>query len=93
MIKFLRFRKLKNNKNKKNNHKYEIILIKHGKFITRKFGKKIKGLKNIRTKDPTNIKILTRLGPESELLLKYTFLWGTLRCLQNLLKTKKVDHQ
>jgi hypothetical protein len=58
MIKFLRFRKLKN-KNK-NKNKYEIILINDGKFITRKFGKKIKGLKNIRTKDPTNIKILTR---------------------------------
>jgi hypothetical protein len=57
MIKFLRFRKLKN---KKNSNKYEIILVKHGKFITRKFGKKIKNLKNIKTKDPTNIKILTK---------------------------------
>jgi hypothetical protein len=55
MIKFLRFRKLRNQK-----HKYEITLIKHGKFITRKFGKKIKNLKNIRTKDPTSIKILTK---------------------------------
>ncbi len=58
MIKFIRFRKLKNKKNK-----YEITFIKHGKFVTRKIGKKIKkikNLKNIRVKDPTNIKILTR---------------------------------
>jgi hypothetical protein len=60
MIKFLRFRKLKNKNNKNNKNKYEIILIKDGKFITRKFGKKIKSLKNIRTKDPTNVKILTK---------------------------------
>jgi hypothetical protein len=57
MIKFIRFRKLKNFKNK---YKYEITLIKDGKNITRKFGKKIKDLKNIKTKDPTNIKVLTK---------------------------------
>jgi hypothetical protein len=50
MIKFLRFRKLRNKKNK-----YEITFIKNGKFITRRFGKKIKNIKNIKTKDPTNI--------------------------------------
>lgn len=55
MINFIRFRKLRNKKNK-----YEITLIKNGKFITRKFGKKIKNLKNIKVKDPTNIKILTK---------------------------------
>jgi len=55
MIKFLRFRKLRNKKNK-----YEITFIKNGKFITRRFGKKIKNIKNIKTKDPTNIKILTK---------------------------------
>ena len=54
MIRFIRFRKLKNQKNK-----YEIILVKNRKIITRKFGKKI-SLKNIKTKDPTNIKILTK---------------------------------
>ena len=55
MIRFIRFRKLKNQKNK-----YEIILVKNRKIITRKFGKKI-SLKNIRSKDPTNIKILTKI--------------------------------
>jgi len=63
MIKFLRFRKLKNKNNK---NKYEIILIKDGKFITRNFGKKIKSLKNIRTKDPTNVKILTKFILENK---------------------------
>ena len=67
-VKFIRFRKLKNQKNKnkknknkknKNKNKYEIILVKNRKIITRKFGKKI-SLKNIKTKDPTNIKILTK---------------------------------
>jgi hypothetical protein len=55
MIKFIRFRKLKNQKNK-----YEITLIKHGKFITRKFGKKNRNIKITGIKDPTNIKILTK---------------------------------
>jgi len=55
MIRFIRFRKLKNQKNK-----YEITLIKQGKFITRKFGKKNKNLKITGIKDPTNIKILTK---------------------------------
>jgi len=55
MIKFIRFRKLKNQKNK-----YEITLIKQGKFITRKFGKKNKNVKITGIKDPTNIKILTK---------------------------------
>lgn len=65
VVKFIRLRKLKNQKNKnnyknqKNNYKYEIILVKNRKIITRKFGKKI-SLKNIKTKDPTNIKILTK---------------------------------
>lgn len=54
-IRFIRFRKLKYQKNK-----YEIILIKDRKFITRKIERKNKSLKNIRSKDPTNIKILTK---------------------------------
>ena len=55
VVRFIRFKKLKNQKNK-----YEIILVKNGKIITRKFGKKI-NLKNITTKDPTNIKVLTKI--------------------------------
>ena len=58
VVKFIRLRKLKNQKNKNKNN-YEIILVKNRKIITRKFGKKI-SLKNIKTKDPTNIKILTK---------------------------------
>ena len=54
-IRFIRFRKLKYQKNK-----YEIILIKDRKFITRKIERKNKSLKNIRSKDPTNIKVLTK---------------------------------
>ena len=55
VVRFIRFKKLKNQKNK-----YEIILVKNCKIITRKFGKKI-NLKNITTKDPTNIKVLTKI--------------------------------
>ena len=56
MIKFIRIEKLKNQKNK-----YRITLVKNGKIITRKIQRKNKKLKNITSKDPTNIKVLTKI--------------------------------
>ena len=56
MIKLIRFEKLKNQKNK-----YRITLVKNGKIITRKIQRKNKKLKNITSKDPTNIKVLTKI--------------------------------
>ena len=56
MIKLIRFEKLKNQKNK-----YKITLVKNGKIITRKIQRQNKKLKNITSKDPTNIKVLTKI--------------------------------
>ena len=66
VVKFIRLIKLKNQKNKnnyknkKNKYKYEIILVKNRKIITRKFGKKI-SLKNIKTKTKV-LRIKLKIG-------------------------------